>query len=165
MKVIFLDIDGVLATRGSISAWHTRMTEITRSGSTEDLALEMDIRMAPGGKAGELDQACVDLFLRLLEQTGACVVLSSSWRYDKRNNKIWQDLFGDKWLGRTGPDLDAGRGADIQTWLSKHPEVDKFVILDDEDSDMGEMTKFVVKTEMVNGFTDWQFSQCMQRLT
>lgn len=164
MKVIFLDIDGVLATRSSISTWSQRMRDLVASGSAEDLALEIDTRKSPGGNAGELDKACVKHFLRLLELTDAKVVISSTWRYDKRNDKLWQDLFGPRWIGKTGSDLDAGRGSEIKLWLDKHPEITQFVILDDEDSDMGEMMKFVVLTDMVSGFTSWQFSQCLDRL-
>ena len=164
MKVIFLDIDGVLATRSSISAWHARMTKLVQTGNNDEIEAEIAQRKSPGGNAGELDSACVGLFLRLLDITKANVVISSSWRYDKRNDKIWQDLFGDKYIGKTRRDLDSGRGDEIQELLDKHPEVDKFVILDDESCDMGNRIKFMVETEMIGGFTDWQFSQCLQRL-
>ena len=146
MKVIFLDIDGVLATRSSISAWYAGPRD-----------------RSSGGNRGQLDTVCTNLFLRLLELAGASVVISSSWRHDRRNDKIWKDLFGDLYLGKTGSE-SGGRGVEIRKWLDTHSDIDTTVILDDEDSDMGDMIKFVVKTDMINGFTDWQFSQCLQRL-
>jgi hypothetical protein len=48
-------------------------------------------------------------------------------------------------------ELSKGRGAEIEEWLSRHPRVEKFVILDDDDSDMKEFSKNIVKTTFFRG--------------
>lgn len=60
MKVIFLDIDGVL----NYTKWYTNERN-------------------PGnlhGQEGDLDPLCVDRIIRICEETGAKVVISSDWR-------------------------------------------------------------------------------------
>ena len=110
MKVLFLDIDGVLNDAVNI---HNLMDD---KPTKEHL----------------------DCLKAILDATGAKVVLSSTWRLfpDSRNivknclRNIGSDIY-DK-----TKELSKGRGAEIKEWLDRHPEVDKFVILDDDISDI-----------------------------
>ena len=80
-------------------------------------------------------------------------MLSSSWRYT-RNAQYLKEL-----LLRYGINTDATpliqnkRGLEIKQWLLEHPEVENFVILDDEifDSYDEELIKRLVKISNCNG--------------
>lgn len=142
--IIFLDIDGVLITRKS-----PNMT-------------------TP-------DHSCVQRLNYLLAKTGANIVLSSTWRkagYDKMKNVLGEwgvivDLFD------VTPDLsqrrESGviggveRGDEIAKWLSLHPNIDQFVILDDE-RDMGDLLPHLVQTDFEEGLTLWHVELAMDQL-
>lgn len=77
---------------------------------------------------------------RIIKATGAKVVLSSDWRYDRddvRYNSDYLELRDElkrhniHFYGFT-PELPSGhRGEEINQWLKDHSEVSNFVILDD----------------------------------
>ena len=130
MRVIFCDIDGVL--------W------VYRKG-------ELD----PGDA---LDLGAVSQLNRILE---ACpdvrIVISSSWRivhqlewirdHFERYGLPYRDRIIDKtpWNGQ-----DQTRGQEIQQWLTAHPDVTDFVILDDE-RDMDHLMPHLFHTLMSQG--------------
>ena len=93
MKVIFLDIDGVLNCK--------------RTSNPRKLPYIVDKRL-------------LLRFRRLLEQTGAKVVSSSTWRYDPAgvfSAKHWGVPFID-----ITPDMPKRpRRDEILAWLKKHP--------------------------------------------
>jgi hypothetical protein len=114
MKVIFLDIDGVL-----------------NCDSTEN----------PRHFPYRTDPALLARLKRLLELTGAQVVLSSTWRYDPAG------LFSARNQGVPFidciPDLQGEpRRKEILAWLQQRPEVDRFVVLDDEDDGLDNLPLF-----------------------
>ncbi|KKN16786.1 hypothetical protein LCGC14_0972480 [marine sediment metagenome] len=107
MKIIFLDIDGVLNTVQTLQR------------------CDGFIGMSP---------ILVKRFNKLVKDTGAEVVLSSTWRLAKNWRKVMAKNGLDmKFLDRTVR-LNAIRGEEIQEWLDRH-DVEKYVILDD-DTDM-----------------------------
>lgn len=87
----------------------------------------------------------VDNLRWVIDQTGAKIVISSTWRLsgEKAIMDMWdfRNLPGEV-IGIT-PNLTYGRGfsdhtprgVEIQQWLDEHPDVTNYVILDD-DSDM-----------------------------
>jgi len=101
MKVIFLDIDGVL----NCSKTHN-----------------------PRNLPYVIDPKLLKRFERLLERTGAKVVLSSTWRYDPAG------LFSAKrqgvpFIGVT-PDMPhKPRRKEILSWLKGHPKVARYLSL------------------------------------
>ena len=114
MKVIFLDIDGVL-----------------NSDQTSN----------PRKLPYIVDRKLLARFKRVLERTGAKVVLSSAWRYDPAG------LFSAKYHGipfvDVTPDMPhRPRRDEILTWLKKHPKVDRFVVMDDDDDELDELPLF-----------------------
>lgn len=121
MKVIFLDIDGVLNYAGTTQRWR--------------------------GFIG-IDPEKVKMFNEIIDKTQAKVVLSSTWRLDDDwlNTMVANGLRREDFVGRTIrltktryelPEHPGWvpRGAEIQEWLDKNPEVERYVIIDD-DSDM-----------------------------
>lgn len=109
IKIIFLDIDGVLNSHRSAYAYHSC----------------------------KLDPVAIELINALVEETGALVVISSTWRgqgCDDSKLEILEEIPGLKlhpdWFT---PWIDVmKRGPEIQSWLDSHDEV-IYVIIDDDD--------------------------------
>jgi hypothetical protein len=151
MKVIFLDFDGVLCNPESISAGYKART-----------APEQD----PYGPHDD----CVSALNRIIEQTGAVIVVSSTWRKCKNPNSAMRETLM-RW-GVTGqvigctPVLERGafsvqRGTEIQQWLdTSRTPVTSFVILDD-DSDMAHLRHRLVRTSFKVGLTEADADQAI----
>jgi hypothetical protein len=114
MKVIFLDIDGVLNC------------EKTRN---------------PRKFPYVVDKKLLARFEKLLDRTGAKVVLSSTWRCDPVGllaAKYWRVPFID-----VCPDWPRSpRRNEILAWLSDHPRVTRFAVIDDEDDELDDLPLF-----------------------
>ena len=114
MKVIFLDIDGVL---------------------------NCDHTANPRKFPYVVDKRLLARFKKLLSRTGAKVVLSSSWRLDPVGllaAKHWGVPFID-----VAPDMPKKtRRDEVVTWLSKHPNVIRYTIIDDEDDELDALPLF-----------------------
>lgn len=157
MKVIFLDIDGVLNTERYI---------------TEAIENDMPVH----DKYGHIfDYKSVDVLRHIIKESGAKIVISSTWRYAgiKEMKDMWKDrkLPGeviDVTLARDSSRIeeqkrlykelygehfyDRSRGQEINIYLKTHPEVEKYVIIDD-DYDMLEGQN-VVHTDLINGLEE-----------
>jgi hypothetical protein len=114
MKVIFLDIDGVLNCKKTLNARHFPYI---------------------------VDPELLKRFEFLLERTAAKVVLSSTWRYDPAgvfSAKHWGIPFID-----VTPDMpNRPRRDEIREWLRSHDVVDRFVVIDDEDDELDDLPLF-----------------------
>src|SRR5262249_36561101 len=101
-----------------------------------------------------LDPACIQVLNEIAARSGADVVVSSTWRYDKSVAEL-QAILGA--AGFTGRVLDmtpmdtsgAGRGEEIGAWLAEHP-VSGFVIIDDH-VDMGSLRSHLIVTHPAQG--------------
>ena len=132
MKVIFLDIDGVL-----------------NSDEYLDKVKNSDIQ----GIERDIDVEKVKLLKRAIDETGARVVLSSSWRYT-RNARYLKELLANYEIRvDSTPYIRDIRGLEIKKWLSENQGVEDFIILDDEifDSFDEELIKKLVKVSNGNG--------------
>ena len=111
MKVLFLDVDGVL---NSLS-WFAK---------------------SPPSSTTEVDAKAVARVQNVLRRTGAQLVLSSSWRHcpDLIEKLKAQGL---PIIDRTPSINECRRGVEIRAWLVGHPEVTTYAIIDD-DADAGE---------------------------
>lgn len=139
-RVVFLDIDGVLVT--------VRYAILLRD-SGDSLYSGVDAwradRLRNPTPYARFDPQCVGRLNHILHETGAKIVISSSWR--GRGLAALREIFRQE--GVTGeligctPDLDQSgllhpyraRGHEIAAWLNPHPAVRCFAVLDD-DSDM-----------------------------
>lgn len=129
MRVIFLDIDGVLNS------------------------VRYDRERAP--EEGNIDQSRLPLLKRLAEATGAQLVLSSSWRKHWDREPALRDEIGsalDSTFREAGllifdktPVADS-RAEEIALWLREHPQVKRYVILDDAFGGWGELETYLVRT-------------------
>jgi hypothetical protein len=114
MKLIFLDIDGVLNCRTTPN---------------------------PRDFPYIVDEDLLARLRRLLERTGASVVLSSTWRYDPAG--IYSaNRYGVPFIDVI-PDLPhEPRCKEILAWLRDHPEVDRYIVIDDEDDELDSLPLF-----------------------
>jgi hypothetical protein len=115
---------------------------------------------------GMVDPEAVKLLDEILDRTGAQVVVSSTWRLHGNGlARVKRALhWGSKnqgglglrnhrrFIDVTGSRSGEPRGLEIDDWLKAHPEVTKFVILDD-DSDMEMHMDKLVQTSWQEGLT------------
>ena len=145
MKVIFLDFDGVITTPET--KWNIGLVYVKR-----------------------IKQIC--------DATGSKLVISSSWqryagiknesREERVNNwlngilmkgykgvikKFFKDYTYDM-SGRFYNEFGNCRGSDIKSWLSRNPNVDNYVIIDDEDDMLDEQLFNFVQTDWTFGIQD-----------
>ena len=139
MKVIFLDFDGVITIPPK---WYLKADKIK-------------------------------YIKQIIDATGAKIVVSSSWRHktvqetidtmigrpkrcprNRMFNWFIDNLYDvtpwfcdDKYNG-------TGRGGEIQTWLDAHPEVDNYVIIDDDGDMLDEQLFHFVETNFEDGITE-----------
>ena len=132
MKVIFLDIDGVLNSHRSAVAFGGMPFDVVAHRARFD---EIAVRLVGG----------------IAEAAGAQIVLSSSWRNDVNWTQIGPAL-GLSISDRT-PSLLGPRGREIAAWLGAHPEVTAYAIVDDDGDMLPEQTPYFVRTHMQDGFT------------
>ena len=123
-RVVFLDIDGVLAP---IRRWD---------------------------RYGDLDSACVRVLNEIVARGGADVVVSSTCRYGKSIAELQAMLDSEGFAGRVLDKTPTGapgadRGEEIAAWLAAHA-VEGYVIIDDH-ADMGDLHARLVQTQPAHG--------------
>jgi hypothetical protein len=133
MKVIFADIDGVLNCQRTPN---------------------------PRKFPYIVDQKLVAQLRHLVKRSKAKVVLSSTWRYDPIGvlaAKAFKIPFID-----CLPDLpEQPRRNEILKWLSEHPTVTRYAVIDDEDDELDELPLFQptkengLSPEIVRGVCDY----------
>lgn len=135
MKIIFLDIDGVLVNRNSL--------------------------LKQSGLESEPDPPCVEALNRITTETQAVIVVSSTWRLIgetavRRKLRDW-GIQG-RVLGITPINRDdrtTTRGREIQLWInvySRSINLGNYVILDDDADVEMDLTK-LIRTQFETGLT------------
>lgn len=138
MRVLFLDIDGVLNNAASLAE---------------------GIHLLPEK---------VLLVRRVCEETGAEVVISSSWRiiYDLQ---VLRELIyraggrGIK-INDVTPNISNFRGHEIKEWLDQRPEVTKYAIIDDDADMLPSQHQYLVQTSHMCGITSLEVKQLIEIL-
>lgn len=138
MKIIFLDVDGVI--------------------NSEDYAVYR-YETKQFNKDQFIDERAVAFLNYLIDQTGAKVVLSSSWRNDvprtlemMRRNGFQYDFFD------FTPYLEScHRGSEIQAWIDNyekdHEPLESYVIIDDDNDILDGQEKNFVQCNFIHGLT------------
>ena len=124
MKIIFLDIDGVLNCKATPNP--RRFPYI-------------------------IDKALLRRLLDLCERSGAQVVLSSTWRYDPAGCFSAKHQ-GVPFIDITPDFPHRPRREEILSWVSEHAEVTRYAVIDDEDDDLDDLPLF--QPSSVTGLTD-----------
>ena len=153
-KIIFLDIDGVLNS----FRWHN-------SEGNEKLT----------DRFGRVfDPEAVSNLSKIVEETGADIVISSSWKCFGLDGmqEMWKERnLPGKVIGITpntvsdemllyadleNMELGVIRGNEIKEWLSRHKrDVLQYVIIDDMDDMLPEQQYHVVLTDSLIGLSKW----------
>ena len=143
--ILFMDIDGVLLPERARFLPGQRMdtpylTSIRHAEPDWPDDQNGGFKWCPVQR--KLDPACVSLLRRLIELSGAYLVASTSWRSHPGAGKecIEKALieaefdprphWHEDWMTPTG--FDGGRPREISVWLQDHPDVMRWVALDDE---------------------------------
>jgi histidinol phosphatase-like enzyme len=155
MKILFLDFDGVLNSEKYFEEW---------------ILLNPDRR---GSLINQLDPKKVDLLNRIINATGANVVISSTWRILHSMEELKDILisFGFKYpqniIDETPQTFSGYRGREINLWLTYSNEsdesVDQFVIVDDN-SDMEPHMNNLVQTTWKDGMQESHMIEIINRL-
>ncbi len=154
MRILFLDIDGVLNSWKHFKAQSKRSMRKAK-GKAKIEALD---RSDPHWM---IDSNAVALLNEIVEHTNCKIVISSTWRILWDLEKIQEVLkrhgFGGEIIGKTDNHvilpvgvLKYERGYEIDQWLSQHPETSRFAILDDN-SDMAHLIDQLIQTTIAKG--------------
>jgi len=167
VHVIFLDIDGVLNSE----AYLRRLDEQHRQrGHADPVRPEHEKTCECYRLEHQIDRHAIARLNRLVAETGANIVISSSWRklMDPpelhrvlKSHGLVAEIVGETPDGYNDPEMRATfgcidrifRGHEIDLWLKQHPEVTRFVILDDS-SDMELHKNRLVQTDCEEGLLD-----------
>jgi hypothetical protein len=114
MKIIFLDIDGVL---------------------------NCDKTPNPREFPYIVDRKLLARLKKLLDRTGAKVVLTSSWRCDPVGLFAARH-YGVPFIGTCPDKPNSTRRNELLAWLKAHPKVTRFMVLDDEDDELDDLPLF-----------------------
>ena len=139
INVIFLDIDGVL---NGYNFWNLLGWDIISKFHSNKLKGWYRELTEPFG----VHERKVKRLAKIVHKTmNTKVVISSCWRFSLQSSNLTDDdkklldLF-DKYnieiYGYTPRSKSGKRDEEIKAWLSKHQEVNKFIILDDENFDL-----------------------------
>jgi len=102
----------------------------------------------------KFDQVAVKLMARLVAETEAHVVLSSTWRIGMDQERATElGEFLGYVISSATPGAGGDRGPQIQQWLDGHPGVDKYVIIDDDSDMLPEQVAHFVKVDPAIGLT------------
>ena len=164
MKVLFLDIDGVLNSQN----WFGYRLYCSKNNIYDRILNFTDINDEYiNHKLSMIDDRAIVNLNRIIDETGCKVVLSSSWKSSRKSvndltqyilkikgfkyelydvtPRLWRDEFGTQ------------RGEEIQMWLDKESEkneIESFVILDDDTDILPEQMKNFIHIDGQVGLID-----------
>lgn len=122
MKIIFLDIDGVLNA--------------------------IDYQMAATEEPPLIDKSRLVVLKEIVDKSDAKIVLSSSWKKAWSPQCAWDTVFREAGLSVYDITPSLGRKCDeIAAWLKEHPATASFAILDDAEGGWGALAPYVVVTD------------------
>lgn len=154
MKVVFLDIDGVLNSND----WYVKTREID------------------GQDSGDIDPEAIKLVNQIIEKTGAKVIMSSSWRvaYDSSCARLYEKgLIPNIIIGKT-PNFThfcpsdsiretLCRGNEIKYILDTE-NITQYVILDDDQDMLYSQKDNFIHIDFMHGITKENVEQAIKIL-
>ena len=177
LKIIFLDVDGVL---NCSDFYKNRWERLQANGETRDYPYD------------EFSPECVARLNKVTDATGAKIVVSSTWRLGRTVEEL-QNLF--KEVGITGEVIDKTchmggakgytipRGCEIDHWLDERKfqrinwslkvqmeyaeksEVDNYVIFDDDSDMLYNQREHFIKTSQKTGLDDSDVERAIELLS
>ena len=133
MKVIFLDVDGVLNSEHWYHKNHEKHPERCRVETA-------------------IDPRYVRNLSKIVKLTGAVIVLTGTCRSAVRENKKHYlrqifERYGLKVYGYTLRISDGVRGHEIQDWLDRYKDYVTNIVIIDNNDDMLHLSKYLVQTK------------------
>lgn len=148
MKVIFLDIDGVLNSRSSIKDNHEKGIPVSKTTDPHIIH--------------------VSLLNSILKETGAKIVLSATKRIlltEEEVKKYLKDYGVEcECIGCTPIHRDRYRGREILQYLHDHPEIDIYIVIDDGFADLDCIKDRLVRTNNIYGLTETEARKAIELL-
>jgi hypothetical protein len=146
MKVIFLDNDGVICLS---SNWGSRYKKQKKWGNRKLSMANKEIPVEY--RFDNFDKKAIKILNKILEETGAEIVISSDWRLHANLEELgeyytaqgiikkpiavtdmFKDIFPKEWgYLRFRADMELERSMEINHWLENHLEVTHWVAVDD----------------------------------
>jgi hypothetical protein len=158
MKIVFLDVDGVLN--------YENFYALKMAGRKTRIYVPEEYPQS------EFCPLAIANLNKIVEKTNAKVVMSSTWRLG-RSIETLQNLlesvgFNGEVIDKT-PDLGDSalqrmRGRQIHKWLICHPEIESYVILDDDRDMLANQAKNFVKTHFKTGLDEMATNQAIEIL-
>lgn len=150
MKVIFLDIDGVLNSQEYFINNHEEELLYNKLfyRNKNKISNEEWLKI----KLLDIDFYKLQLVKYIISETDAKIVISSSWRTLKIYPLIEEYLVnqGLTIIGVT-PYINGNRGKEIREYLKENNEIEDFIVLDDEIfEDFNELENNLIKTDFYN---------------
>ena len=146
MRIIFLDIDGVM--------------------NSERYYKSVDRKIKGWSR---FDPTAVILIKKLIEEFDAKIVISSTWRFGAvemlKDELVKAGLI--KYLHKdwkTPQIYPSHRGSEINMWLEKHKDIENYVIIDDDNNILKEQEERTVKTELMNGMEEEHYYKAREIL-
>lgn len=137
LKILFLDIDGVLNSDDFYNNQRENKKE------WEEVTYPLT----------EFDPKCIERLNRIVEETNAKIVISSDWRFTEGLENILFMAGLKKPIFDTTPYYFGKRDKEIEIWLNNH-DVIKYVIVDDNDFFTKEQHEHFIKISYLNGLTE-----------
>ena len=138
MKALFLDIDGVINSED-----YAVYRYLSKQFDTDEF----------------IDERAVVFLNHIIEQTGAKVVLSSSWRadYEKTEERLKTAGFKFDLFDKTPYHYSRHRGTEIKMWIDKyekeHGPLESYAIIDDDGDMLPEQKQNFVQCSANHGLT------------
>lgn len=153
-NIVFLDIDGVLNTLMIDTKPFESSGQISRDGFYYELCFPEDKRVS--------NRQAVMWLNKLCKETNAKIVISSTWRMGINGFKLTKEALRNTGLleeieiiGQTEIlnqyDFNI-RGREIENYLDNHPEINRYVILDDDNDMLPNQINHLVQTDTDYGF-------------
>lgn len=171
MKVIFLDIDGVLNSAQSANFWYSKTANNVKHPILEDWSATLEEYQTSDFCPISVTNLCEAL--SLLPEIK--IVISSTWRLSKSVEDLkkifspWP-IIANKIIDKTPCLRLQERGDEIKAWLDEHKkhckvddQISDFVIIDD-DNDMNVLEQYLIRTDSNVGL-DWnKMKEVVKRL-
>ena len=163
MKIIFLDIDGVLQPYDAENRFYmsdkSLIDKLSEKYHTNYHAYSIYDIMAV---YYDWNEQAIARLKYILEKTNAKIIISSDWRNDKEPNKM-RDLlkiheldkywYADNYINKDYIPISKRRALEIKDSLDKYP-IDEFVVLDDMYGLEKYFPQNIVKTKNYIGIND-----------